>query len=197
MTRAQQSLSDAYFEDMYRENRDPWRFASSPYEQEKYATTLAALGDRRWRRACEIGCSIGVLTQTLAARCERLVATEVSETALTQAKERCAKEKNVEFLKLRAPDEWPPGRFDLFVVSEVLYYFCEPDVERFARLCAASLEPNGAALLVHWIGETDYPLSADVAVQSFRETCGVEMKPIIEQRNQFYRLDLFQRSAAP
>src|SRR6478609_8966907 len=62
------SLPPDYFERVYREADDPWRFASSPYEAAKYAATLAAVPRARYRNAFEIGCSIGVLTERLAGR---------------------------------------------------------------------------------------------------------------------------------
>ncbi|RZK45442.1 MAG: methyltransferase, partial [Hymenobacter sp.] len=43
------SLTPGYFDDVYRANEDPWQFASSPYEREKYAATLAALARPAWR----------------------------------------------------------------------------------------------------------------------------------------------------
>ena len=66
------SLAPEYFEDVYNANDDPWNFASSEYEAAKYAATLAALPREKYASAFEIGCSIGVLTEKLAARCENL-----------------------------------------------------------------------------------------------------------------------------
>ena len=37
------SLEPAYFEALYAADPDPWRFATSAYEREKYTATLAAL----------------------------------------------------------------------------------------------------------------------------------------------------------
>ena len=62
MSRSTQTISPDYFEDLYAADIDPWKFASSGYEREKYAQTLAALPEARYPRALEVGCSIGVLT---------------------------------------------------------------------------------------------------------------------------------------
>ena len=40
VSRPQGSLPAGYFEAIYRRIADPWRFASSDYEREKYAATL-------------------------------------------------------------------------------------------------------------------------------------------------------------
>ena len=65
------STSRSYFEQMYRDHPDPWEFESSLYEQRKYAVTVASLPRSRYRSAYEPGCSIGVLTELLATRCDR------------------------------------------------------------------------------------------------------------------------------
>jgi len=54
-----------FFETMYLEREDPWQFASSAYERDRYAATLRALSNRRFRRAFEPGCSIGILCGSL------------------------------------------------------------------------------------------------------------------------------------
>ena len=44
------SFSPDYFENLYANDDDPWRFASSDYERSKYAATLEALKDHRFGR---------------------------------------------------------------------------------------------------------------------------------------------------
>ena len=44
------SLSAAYFDGLYAKKNDPWRFATSPYEQAKYAATLQALATARFAK---------------------------------------------------------------------------------------------------------------------------------------------------
>ena len=56
------STSRSYFEEMYREDADPWGFETSPYEHRKYAVTVASLPKLRYRSAYEPGCSVGVLS---------------------------------------------------------------------------------------------------------------------------------------
>ena len=76
MSRRKASLPSAYFEAIYQADADPWRFATSDYEREKYAATLAALPLQAYRSGFEVGCSIGVLTSQLARRCDRLLAVD-------------------------------------------------------------------------------------------------------------------------
>lgn len=184
------SLPPAYFDALYAGNSDPWRFATSDYEGAKYAATLRALPTRRFAGAFEIGCSIGVLTRRLAERCDALLAVDVAEAALLQARRRCADLHHVTIERLRVPDQWPSQQFDLILLSEVLYYLSPPDVARTARLARDSLLPGGAMLLVHYVLPTDYPCSGDVASGIFMAEAG--LTPILQRREAAYRLDLLR-----
>jgi hypothetical protein len=78
MSRADRTLEPAYFDNVYAADSDPWKFASSAYERDKYAATLAAFPKPRYASAFEIGCSIGVLTSALAPRCDALLAVDAA-----------------------------------------------------------------------------------------------------------------------
>jgi protein-L-isoaspartate O-methyltransferase len=54
------------------------------YEKRKYAITLAMLPRPSYRHALELGCSVGVLTEALAARCDHVTATDIVQTALRE-----------------------------------------------------------------------------------------------------------------
>ena len=186
------SISPDYFARAYAEDPDPWRFASSPYEAEKYAATLAALPRARYARAFEVGCAIGVLTVRLAERADRLLAVDVAPAALDQARARCAGLEHVEVRRLAVPGEWPDGTLDLVVVSEVGYYLSRPDLDRLAARCAASVEPGGHLVLVHWTGETDYPLTGDAVHEAF--LAAPAWRPVRDDRRPEYRLDVLERA---
>jgi predicted TPR repeat methyltransferase len=192
MSRSNASIPDAYFEALYNGGRDPWQFATSDYEREKYAATLAAIGSAPIGRAWEVGCSIGVFTQALAGLSDSLLAVDVAESALAQARARCAALPQVEFQRLRIPDEWPTGRFDLIVFSEVLYYLSPRDIRAAAWRSLLSLSPKGRVVLVHWTGETDYPCTGDEAADLFRATCGHRLSTLRQDRHAEYRLDVLQ-----
>src|ERR1700722_19542894 len=122
MSRSTRTISPDYFEDLYATNIDPWKFASSEYEREKYAQTLAALPEASYGRALEVGCSIGVLTHQLASRCQYLLAVDAARAPLEEARQRCQKLGNIEFVQMFVPGEWPQGEFALILLSEVVYY---------------------------------------------------------------------------
>ena len=189
MSRRQSSIPARYFDDLYAGEHDPWEFETSAYEQAKYDATLAALPRPRYRRGLEIGCSIGVLTARLAGRCASLLAIDVSKKALDAARMRCRTLPNVALENISVPAEWPAGSFDLIVLSEVVYYLDAGDVSRLADRVRASVEPGGHAILVHWTGTTDYPLSGDDAAELFMTALGRSARRIRQQRTPAYRLD--------
>jgi SAM-dependent methyltransferase len=191
------SLPAEYFEAIYAQADDPWSFATSAYERNKYAATLAALPRERYRSALEIGCSIGVLTHLLAQRCDALLSVDVSERALEQARQRCAEQPWVRIERLRVPDEFPDGSFDLVLISEVGYYWSWSDLEKAAHLCAERLERGGHLLLVHWTPFVeDYPLTGDAVHDWFVSEAQRGSLPLAwmhGSRAETYRLDLFRR----
>lgn len=155
-------LQRDYFERLYAASDDPWRFATSDYEREKYDRTLAALGGRGFGRALEAGCSIGVFTARLAPRCGELLAIDASERAVALARERLSGTPNVRVERRTLPEEAPEGPFDLIVVSEVLYYFDRPTMLAALYALESALSPGGSLLAVHWRRDTDtYPLQGD------------------------------------
>ncbi|ADP84511.1 class I SAM-dependent DNA methyltransferase [Pseudofrankia inefficax] len=151
-----------YFERMYAAADDPWGFASRWYEERKYALTLAALPNPRFRSAFEPGCSIGVLTGLLAARCDRLLATDIVEAPLAAARQRVAALDHVEIRRLVVPEQWPTQTFDLVVLSEIGYYFERHDLDRVVAATTQSLDPDGCLVAVHWRHPVaEYPLTGD------------------------------------
>ncbi|SMB87502.1 Methyltransferase type 12 [Hymenobacter roseosalivarius DSM 11622] len=191
------SLPPTYFDDVYRANEDPWGFETSDYEREKYATTLAALPQSQYARAFEIGCSLGVLTEQLAARCEHLLAVDVAEAPLQRARQRCAHLPRVEFQLLRVPEEFPvPAAFNLIVVSEVGYYWSPADLARATDQIVAGLAAGGQLLLVHWTPPVhDYPLTGDEVHTFFlqKTLANGPLRHLHGQRYEQYRLDLLEK----
>lgn len=185
-----ESLPPAYFESLYAREPDPWRFANSEYERAKYDATLAHLPRTSFSAGFEVGCSIGVLTRRLAERCASLLAVDVADAALAQARVRCAGLRHVTIRRMRVPDEWPDGAFDLIVLSEVLYYLSPDAVARVASRTRSSLAANGVAMLVHYTLPTDYPLSGDAASEIFIANAGLTATP--QRREARYRLDLLR-----
>lgn len=187
-------LEREYFEGLYAESPDPWNFETSEYERRKYGRTLGALGDRRFRRALEAGCSTGVFTAMLAPRCDGLLAVDTSERAVALARERLAGYPDVRVERRTLPEEMPEGPFDLIVASEILYYLPEAVMLRTLRRCEAELAPGGVLLAVHWRRETrTYPLQGDEVHDLLVRHSRLRNTETVVEEN--YRLDLFEDNA--
>jgi SAM-dependent methyltransferase len=151
------TLDQRYFDDLYRRHRDPWGFRTRWYETRKRQLTMAALPNRRYGSVFEPGCSIGLLTQLLAGRSDRVLAMDVSPAAVQQARAGLA--AHVQLQQGSVPQDWPAGRFDLVVLSELGYYLDEPTCQQMAEMAATAA---GDLVAVHWRHPVeDYPLTGD------------------------------------
>jgi hypothetical protein len=186
------SLPPSYFESLYQTDPDPWKFATSDYEAQKYAATLAALPQPRYHSAFEIGGSIGVLTEKLAQCCDSLLSIDVSEQAQAQAIQRCQAFPQVRFQIMQFPRQFPHEQFDLILLSEVGYYWGLEDLKVAQSRIVDCLEQKGYLLLVHWLPVSPgYPLTGDEVHNSFLELN--PLQHVSALREEKYRLDLFQK----
>lgn len=183
----------AYFEKLYAANPDPWNFVASAYEQEKYAATLTMLGGRRFVRGLEAGCSIGVLTKALAELCEQLLAVDIVEQAVAQAKARCAKAPHVAFECMQVPQSWPVGQFDLIVLSEILYFLHPEDIARTAALANASLMEGGVILLVNYTEDIEEPCNGREAAEIFERAFSSGFNCTEHLLSKSFRIDLLMK----
>jgi SAM-dependent methyltransferase len=164
MTTTPETLGVRYFDGMYSAAADPWGFEERWYERRKYAISLAQLPAEQYRAAFEPGCSIGVFSRMLAPRCGTLLSCDLAAAAVRAAAGRTADLPQVRVEQRDIAGQWPSGRFDLIVLSEILYYFGDHDLEQVLKHAAASLEPDGTLLAVHWRHPvTEYPRTGDDA----------------------------------
>ena len=90
------------------------------------------------------------------------------------------------------PAQQPAQSFDLIVMSEVVYYWSIADISAAATYVAQHLCDGGDLLLVHWIGETDYPQTGDGAVRAMRKRLP-QLEIVHADRYDQYRLDLWRK----
>ena len=140
----------AYLNGMYEGKDDPWGIGTGWYETRKRDLVLASLPRPHYGSAFEPGCSIGDLTVQLAQRCDRVLAADLNATAVATTADRVSPYPHVQVAQLLLPGDWPSGRFDLIVLSEIAYFFT---VDAWAQLCdsaAASLATGATVLACHW-----------------------------------------------
>lgn len=190
-----------YFEKIFAARIDPWKY-TSPYEQMKYEQTLEMLPPGRIGRTLEIACAEGHFTVKLATRTDHLIAADISRIALGRAAKRCADMKNICFVQLDLTKDPLPGRFELIVCSEMLYYVGGQAVlNSIAHKLAKAIEPWGYLLMAHAhvvVDEPDKtgfdwgdPFGAKVIGDTFASISNLRL--VKELRTPLYRIQLFQR----
>ena len=142
--------NDDTLDELHDSSSDPWQVRTSWYEQRKRAVTLSALPHERYRRAVEVGGSVGALAEDIATRCDRLVVMDESEAAVAAARSSLRGLDHVDVVRGSVPEDWPAGRFDLVVVSEVGYFLSPARLRRVVSRVDTSLTDDGAVVLCHW-----------------------------------------------
>ena len=112
--------------------------------------TLAALPRRRYARALEPGCSIGVLTADLARRCDAVEAWEPIDAPRAAAVERTPDHVTVRDAVLGEAEPLPGAPIDLIVLSEVLYYLPADEVAVAVGTLLNLAAPGADVVAVHW-----------------------------------------------
>jgi SAM-dependent methyltransferase len=143
------------FEAKFRDEIDPWNYASSRFEAKKRDVLLKACGERMHGRGLELGCAIGETSRFLSRSALRLLAVDASPTALAEARRRNAANRRVEFRRCLLPDELPNGRFDLVVVSEVIYYLTPRQLDVLMRRIRRITAPGGRVVVLHHVRPFD------------------------------------------
>ncbi|MDT5095530.1 MAG: hypothetical protein QOH60_4893 [Mycobacterium sp.] len=170
-------LPDSFFDTMYEDSTDPWQLAERWYDRRKYAITMAMLPAARYRHAFEPGCSVGVLTEHLTARCDQVTATDVAEAALKAADDRlrrCGLRDAVTLSRSSIDLPWPQGDFDLVVLSEVGYYLTASALREVLDRECPRLAPGATVVAAHWRHHVaEYPLSGDEANEIVAGTAGL------------------------
>ena len=139
-----------HFDALFAASDDPWHFKDRWYEARKRALTLACLPRARYASGYEPGCANGELSAALAERCDRLLISDGAAAAVGFARQRVTALPHVSAVQAWVPDEWPEGRFDLIVISELAYYLDAKALTGLAARARASLEAGGDIVACHW-----------------------------------------------
>ena len=89
---------------------------------------------------------------------------------------------------------FPDENFDLILVSEVGYYLAPEDWRTAMEKSFAQLDEDGQIALVHWLPPVhDYPQTGDEVHDSFAEFAAGKMRRINAEREENYRLDVWEK----
>ncbi len=186
-------MSPAEFEARYRANPDPWGYTTSDYERRKYEATLAACGRGPFADALELGASIGVFTELLAPRCQRLTTIDAAPTAVAAARRRLAGAPHVDVILGEIPDAVPTRRFDLVVASETLYYLTACELARTVTRMESVMVAGARLVAAHWRpAGPERPLDAEQVHAILLERPWLQLA--ISAGTADYRLDVLERT---
>ncbi|NJM59343.1 MAG: methyltransferase domain-containing protein [Oscillatoriales cyanobacterium RU_3_3] len=200
-----ESVPSSFFDETYRNNPDPWKYRSSFYETSKFRTTIRCLPKVRFKNAFEIGCAIGVLTQKLASKCDRLLSVDYSEVGLEEARKRCHNLPQVRFEQMQIPQHFPTENFDFILFSEVGYYLTMDNFLITKQKIIERLLPGGYLLMVHFrYSAENFILNGDLVHDTFIQDSARFLQHLGDPRKKSfgidlaghhkrYRMDLFQR----
>jgi 2-polyprenyl-3-methyl-5-hydroxy-6-metoxy-1,4-benzoquinol methylase len=131
---------------------DPWNYATVSYQGDRIRREVEMLdavrGTARFGKVLEVGCAEGLFTETLAPRCESLLAADISSVALMRARRRLQKFEHVKFALWDLRIDAVPDHYDLIVIIHALEYIRNPFYIRGARTkLVNSLNPGGYLLV--------------------------------------------------
>ena len=187
-------IEPAWFEGLYQRDPDPWKFATSPYERDKYARTLEALGaptgdSSEPSRPDARSASSPAPGLPLRANCS---ASTRSLTAVGRARDRLAGPPACRSSNASCPSSCPAGPFDLIVCSELLYYWSAEPLRELLRRSSRALIPGAAWSRCTGDPETrTYPLRGDDVHRIIAET--TELAHGHSEQHDLYLLDRYDR----
>jgi len=190
------TVQEDYFNERYSQSIDPWDYEHSPYEDEKYKTTVAALNRDSYKSIFEIACSIGVLSEMLVEKSLRLLCVDMADAALEVAKKRLAPYAQVQVKKMMVPYDFPTENFEAIIVSEMAYYLNMKDLQKLGERIVEHLEDKGQLVLVHWLPFVEeHPLTGDEVHDYFMTLANADgpFQHVHHDKREKYRLDVFEK----
>ncbi|ALE93794.1 hypothetical protein AOC05_18105 [Arthrobacter alpinus] len=183
------------FDAVHADGAEPWD-PQSWYETRKRSLLLAALPRTLYQSTLELGCSTGALTAELAPRSRQITGVDASAEAAASAKLRLATIEHAHILHSTLPQEWPPGRFDLFVLSETGYYFTAEELSEVVGKMAASALPDTCVAACHWRHPiAGWPLGGDDVHRILRNDA--RLKLLAAYTEEDFLLEMFCFRDAP
>ena len=94
------------------------------------------------------------------------------------------------------PSDWPPGEFDLIVLSELGYYFDDADLTSLLDHATGALAPGGDLVAVHWRRPVaEHFRGGDEVHDALGRRAGLERLSRLEEAD--FLLEVFTAGVAP
>lgn len=182
-----------YFDEKYKNNPDPWQFASSTYELDRYEHIYKALSHKQYNLIFEAGCSIGILTKKLSTLASFVTAIDISPTAVSIANQYCSQLNNVSIHCASLTDIHLDKKTDLLILSEIGYYFFAHEWKEIVMNLLSHCAPKTTILASHWLGfSAEHVLSGDEVHNIIQSVDGLHCE--YKERNPLFRLERWIKS---
>ncbi len=170
---------------LYEHTDDPWNFAHSDYEQDKFRATRRALMRDSYRSALELGCGNGALARHIAPLCDNYTGIDAIERAVIAARKAVPEAR---FIVDCYPCRLPDATFDLVILSEILYFLTPDEIRHLARNLSHNAR-HAEVICVTWLGETEQALQGADALEIFRQTMVPRLDLALIADTGLYRID--------
>ena len=187
------TVSDrSYSERIDEVHTDPWESEDRAFEVRKLALTMACLPRIRYCSGFEAARSVGVLTELLAVRCNRLTSSDISPYSghATQTRSGYDGASLIEEQSIR--EQWPSGEFDLVFFNEIAVLFREKEIGPLMACVLASTRQGAHVVGVHRRGLANHPLSAERTHQMIGES--EHLVTVAHHSEEDVLLDIWERS---
>jgi hypothetical protein len=168
-----------------------WCCHDSAYEVRKSAVTVACLPRMRYCSAFEAGGSVGILTELLAVRCDRLVSSDITPPAPYAAGALVGIDGDAVREDCAIRQQWPSGQFDLVVFNEFAFRLDERALGRVAACVSESTELAAHVVGVHSRSEANGPVSAERSHEIIAATPG--LITVVHHIDEEFVLDIWER----
>jgi SAM-dependent methyltransferase len=141
---------------------DFWEFETSEYERLRFGRTREILEGTRYSRGLELGCGAGAFTRLLAPLVDRLVAYDISPSAIEQARAAAGPGSPIDFRAGNVMDyAWKAeGPWDLIVMNDTICYlgwlYSFFDIAWFASEVLEATRPGGRFLMANTMDKHGY-----------------------------------------
>jgi len=187
------AIRAAHFDNLFDASPDPWDYNDAPYERDRFRRTVAALADRHYTSALELGCANAALTEQLAPLCDMILATDASGSAMDAARARIGSRGDVTVQVASLPDELPAGPFDLIVASDMLYYLGFEGIVQLMGKLDGQASPDCRILIASYLGETDTRLTGEMSSETAIAHL-TEWRRVHCERTDMLRIDVLERA---
>jgi SAM-dependent methyltransferase len=156
---------------------DAWSFETADFERRRFDQQIQMLSGRRYGTALEIGCGSGCLTRRLSKISDRVVALDISPSAIERARDQAqlAEGGQIEFrtanimdYDLAAEEPW-----DLVVFSETIYslgwLYSMFDIAFVVATLHDAMRTDGVLLLANTYGSYDDWLLRPWLIDTYRD----------------------------